>query len=60
MMAKNWEMEFLTSLDMTMGEVGKTICTKYYSANEIKKEMGEARSAYGGQERCIQGFGVET
>ena len=27
---------------------------------KIKSEMGEACSAYGGGERCVQGFGGET
>jgi hypothetical protein len=36
------------------------IITKYYSGDQIKKsEMGRARSAYGGKERCIEGFGRE-
>jgi hypothetical protein len=32
--------------------------TKYYSGDQIKKN--ETASTYGGQERCIQGFGGET
>jgi len=36
------------------------IITKYYLGDQIKKnEMGRARSAYGGEERCIEGFGRE-
>jgi hypothetical protein len=34
---------------------------KYYSGDQIEKnEMGGAFRAYGGEERCIQGFGGET
>ena len=39
------------------------ICTltKYYSGDQIEKnEMDGAFRAYGGEERCIQGFGGET
>jgi hypothetical protein len=37
------------------------LVTKYYSANQIKKnEMGEVCSMYGGRERFIQDFGGET
>jgi len=32
----------------------------YYSGDKIENEMGGARSAYGGEERRIQGFGGET
>jgi hypothetical protein len=33
----------------------------YYSSFTIKKnEMGGACGTYGGQEKCIQGFGGET
>jgi hypothetical protein len=39
----------------------KTLCTKYYSGNQIEQnEMGRACSTYGGEERCIQDFGGET
>jgi hypothetical protein len=32
--------------------------TKYYSDDQIKKkEMGGPCGTYGGQKRCIQGFG---
>ena len=35
--------------------------SKYYSGNHSKKnEIGGARSTYGGEERCIQGFGGKT
>ena len=34
---------------------------KYYSGNQIRKnEMGGACGMYGGEERCVQGFGGET
>jgi len=34
--------------------------TKYYSGDQIEKnEMGGACGMYGGEERCIQGFGGE-
>jgi hypothetical protein len=34
---------------------------KYYSGDQIKKnEMGGACSTYGGDEKCILGFDVET
>jgi len=39
------------------------ICTPrlYLLGNQIKKnEMGGACSMYGGQERCIQGYGGDT
>jgi hypothetical protein len=33
----------------------------YFSGDQIKKnEMGGARSKYGGEERCIVGFGGEA
>jgi hypothetical protein len=38
------------------------ICTltQYYSGDQMKKnEMGGACRAYGGEERCIHGFGGE-
>jgi hypothetical protein len=32
--------------------------TKYHSGDQIKKtEMGRTCGTYGGEERCIQGFG---
>ena len=32
-----------------------------FTGNQIKKtETGRARSTYGGEERCIQGFGGEN
>jgi hypothetical protein len=35
--------------------------SKYCSDNQIEKnEAGGACSTYGGEERCIQGFGGET
>ena len=37
------------------------ILTKYYSGDRIEKnEIGGAYSSYGGEQRCIQGFGGET
>jgi len=37
------------------------VLIKYCSVDKIEKnEMGEACSAYGGEERRIQGFGGET
>jgi hypothetical protein len=34
---------------------------KYYLSDQIKKNaMGGASSSYGGEERCIQGFGGDT
>jgi len=33
---------------------------KYRSGGKIENEMGVACSAYGGEGRCIQGFGGET
>ena len=34
---------------------------KYYLGYQIKKtEVGGACSTYGGEEKCIQGFGGET
>jgi hypothetical protein len=35
--------------------------SKYYSGHPIgKNKMGGACGTYGGQQRCIQGFGGET
>jgi hypothetical protein len=39
------------------------ICTpaKYYSGNKIEKnEIGRTCCMYGGEKRCIKGFGGET
>ena len=37
------------------------LLTKYYSGDQIKNtKMGKACSTYGGEERCIRGFGGET
>ena len=37
------------------------LLTEYYSCDHNKKnEIGRACSTYGGQERCVQGFGGET
>ena len=33
------------------------LLTKYYSGDQIKNEMGRACGMYGGQDKCIQGFG---
>jgi hypothetical protein len=35
------------------------LLTKYYSVDKNKK-LGRACSVYGGEERCMQGFGEET
>ena len=33
----------------------------FYSGDQIEKnEMGEACGTYGGEEKCIQGFGGDT
>ena len=48
-------------MDNTMRSL--MICTHHpiCSGDKIEKnEMGEACGAYGGEERCIQGFGWET
>jgi len=37
------------------------LLTRYYSVDQIEKnEICGACNTYGGEERCIQGFGVET
>jgi len=36
------------------------LLTKYYSGDQTKNEMGKGCSMYGGEEKCIQGFGGET
>jgi hypothetical protein len=37
------------------------LLSKYYSGNQIKEdEMGGACGTYGGDEKCIQGFGEES
>ena len=33
------------------------IVLKHSSGNQMENEMGETCSTYGGEERCIQGFG---
>jgi Txe/YoeB family toxin of Txe-Axe toxin-antitoxin module len=41
----------------------KNVRDMYRGVNDFKKikyEMGGACSAYGGEERCVQGFGGET
>jgi len=45
--------------DEVTGELRK-LHTQYCSVNQNKNEMGGACSAYGGEERHIQGFGWET
>ena len=41
--------------------VWSVLLTQYSSGDKIEKnEIGEACSAYGGEERRIQGFGGET
>ena len=40
---------------------GSVLLTQYCSRDKMEKnEMGGTCSAYGGEERCIQGFGGET
>jgi hypothetical protein len=53
--------------DEGTGEWGEIACgvsgfvINYYSVDEIKRnEMGAACGTYGGEVRCIQGFGEET
>jgi len=42
-------------------ELNDLYFSKYCSGDQIEKnEMGGACSVYGGEERCIQGFGGET
>jgi hypothetical protein len=35
------------------------LLTKYYPGTQMKNELGGACSTYGGEERCVQGFGWE-
>ena len=42
-------------------DINNLYITQYCSGDKIEKnEMGGACSAYGEEERCIQGFGGET
>ena len=37
------------------------VLAQYYSGDQIdRNEIGGAYSTYGGEERCIKGFGGET
>jgi hypothetical protein len=36
------------------------LLTKYYSGDQITKEMGRVRGTYGGEKRCLQGIGLES
>jgi hypothetical protein len=37
------------------------VITKYYLGDQMKNnEMAEVCGTYGGEERCIEGFGGET
>ena len=36
------------------------LLTQYCAGDKIENEMGGACSAYGGGEKCVQGFGGET
>jgi hypothetical protein len=41
-------------------EASSPVLTQYYSGGQImESEIGGACNTYGGEERCIQGFGVE-
>ena len=40
--------------------IWSVLLTIYYLGNQIKNEMGGACGIYGGQERCLQGFGGDT
>ena len=45
----------------TIIKVVSALLTQYCSDDKIEKnEMGGTCSTYGGEERCIQGFGGET
>ena len=41
-------------------ELNDLYLTRYCSGDQIKNETGGACSAYGGEQKCIQGFGEET
>ena len=53
-----------TDLTQKIGNGQMAIQTRpreiYYANMDTKNEMGGAWSAYGGEVRCIQGFGGET
>ena len=54
---RRWE----NDIKMNLQEVGCTLLKQYCASEKNKKnEMGGACSAYGGEGRCIQGFGEET
>jgi hypothetical protein len=40
--------------------VRSLLLTQYRAGGKIKNEMGRACGAYGGGERCAQGFGGEA
>jgi hypothetical protein len=43
------------------GDLCSVLLIRYYLDDKIKKtEMDRACRTYGGEERCIQGFGRET
>jgi len=49
-----------SSIDIRIENIQFIPVIPFSGSNQQKNEMGGACSAYGGEERCVQGFGGET
>ena len=55
------EMSFHMTKIMFIVVINTFSLTQYCAGDKIEKnEMGGSCGTYGGRERCVQGFGVET